>query len=223
VRIAVWYHAKITGSGIPDSEKAVVIVAEQMAALEFSGLAFDASEITIGVNGPEADGRLVAQLAPRGAKVYAHGENSRFEFNTLRLLQHWLQYHHGWAVFYHHSKGVTNPADDFKHFHRRRMQSFLIKDWRRCVHDLERGFEAVGINLVDPITRPAFGNLRFFAGNFWAARSDYLLRLPTLPEESNNRLLAEQWIGQSKQRPIMFDYEFPERYQFWEKNGKVKP
>lgn len=216
MKIAVWYHCKLVGTGIPNPEVSVQIMAEQMAALEISGLADSAQEIHIGVNGDDSQRALAASLAPSKAITHANGDGARSELPTFEILRRWLPEHPDWAVLYHHSKAVTQPNDPFHHHHRRVMEKACVWNWRQCVADLGRGYDAVGVNLVDPDTRPVLPG-RFFAGNFWWARADYLLQLKPIPEECrdyNNtaeRCLAEGWIGNnSPRRPRTIDYERPE-------------
>lgn len=225
--IAVWYHCKISGEGIPSREHAASVVIEQMRALKNSGLEGAANEIHIGINGGDDDLAFLLAHAPERSEFHVHGHKARSELHTLRILQSWIRSNPWFYVFYHHSKGVTQPGSEEKSNHRRTMEKALVWNWSQCVADLARGFEAVGINLVDPDTRPAFGRLRFFAGNFWWARAEYLLQLPTLPPTVKawtvpERCRAEFWIGQCRRRPVMLDYERPELYLFWERQGTVR-
>lgn len=230
MKIAVWYHCKLSGAGIPDACAAREIMLEQVAALKASGLAAFAQEIHAGINGGPADASVVRKAFPDNATLHIHGLYARTELPTFSVLRRWLPSHPDWFVLYHHSKGVTLPNDETKKHHRLVMQKACVENWENCVCDLERGFDAVGINLVDPDTRPgggAFGKVRFFAGNFWWARASYLLQLPRIPDRATEysirqRCIAEMWIGSCKQRPIMFDYERPELYAFWEKQGRVR-
>lgn len=210
MNIAVWYHCRISGHGIPDPDLALGIVWEQMQALKNSGLADAAQEIYCCINGNHHDGLLLAALVPDKAKIMVHGPESKFEFRTLHHLQLWLTDHPGWAVLYHHSKGVTQPQDSFHHHHRHVMQGFVVNNWHQCVSDLERGYDAVGCNLVHPVKRPVLPGC-FFAGNFWWATSDYLSKLAPLPEAGDNRLLCESWVGSVNFRAM--DYERPHLYE----------
>jgi len=211
--IAVVYHCKMSGDGIPSRNKAMEIGREQMAALSESGLANAANRIIVGINGP-FDPLTDSINVPDKSVVYLHGSKSRSELPTLAILREWIRGHSDWNVCYHHSKGVTQPDSEEKRNHRKVMEKAVIWNWQRCVHDLERGFDAVGVNLVDPVTRPVLPG-RFFAGNFWWAKASYLLSLPPIPKTVQNwsdaqRCIAEMWIGRSKQRPAMLDYERPE-------------
>ncbi len=207
MKIAVWYHCKLSGGGIPSADAAVNILYEQMTALVESGLADAADEIHAGINGNDGDAFLVSSFAPVKTQLHVHGQDDRWEQPTLRALQLWMK--PGWAVFYHHSKGVTQPDDPFHHLHRRTMEQHLVWNWRTCVRDLERGYDLAGINLVDEILRPVLPG-RFFAGNFWWARSDWLLRLAKIDPNDRDRLSAERWVCNGKgPRPLAVDYERP--------------
>ena len=191
-----------------------------MDALKNSGLADAAEEIHIGANGGDAHGLLAASLAPNKSILHVNGEHVRSELPTLAHMRRWLPTHADWFVLYHHSKGVTQLEhgqlnNEFKSHHRRLMEAACVWNWRQCVKDLERGYDAVGINIIDPITRPALPG-RFIVGNFWWATAKYLLELPALPDNVLNyhdlqdRCRAEGWIGQCPRRPLMHDYERPE-------------
>lgn len=217
MKIAVWYHCKISGQGIPDRNASEKIVAEQMRALRDSGLESAADEIHIGVNGGYWDSFALSFIIPEKAVFHVHGHDSRSELPTMCELRSWLGTHGDWAVCYHHSKGVTKPRSGEKKHHRLLMEKACIWDWKKCVSDLERGYDAVGINLVHPIKRPVLPGT-FFAGNFWWAKASYLLTLPALPQSVSRwcdaeRCMAEGWIGSSKANPRMMDYERPELYQ----------
>lgn len=217
--IAVWYHCKLSGTGIPDEDFAISIMAEQMSALKQSGLADAAQEIHIGVNGNDGQGLLAGALAPEKSIIYAHGSKARGEHPTFALLRQWIRSHLDWFVLYHHSKGVTQrehgvTSIEYKTNHRRSMEQACVWNWRQCVKDLERGFDAVGVNWVDPITRPVIPG-RFFAGNFWWAKADFLASLPPIPDKIGNydnlgeRMQTEAWIGSGLARPKVMDYERP--------------
>lgn len=224
--LAVWYHCKISGSGIPDRKFAASIVEEQMSALEKSGLSEACSEIHIGINGPPEDAITVAKCAPEKAYIYPHGKGSITELTTFSALRKWLPLHSDYFVMYHHSKGVTQrewgvPNIAGKAHHRRTMEKCVVWNWKQCVSDLDFGYDAVGINWVDPITRPVIPG-RYFVGNFWWAKAEYLLELPPLPDRANaytlqERVKAEAWIGSCHRRPLTIDYERPELSEWCKK------
>jgi hypothetical protein len=229
MKIAVWYHCIISGGSVPiDTPFAIQLLSSQMSTLKDSGLLDEADEFHIGVNGGCEDAKTVRALSPcPKAVIYEHGSTATTELPTLKRLQLWLPTHRDWFVLYHHIKGVTHPHDEQHQHHRQVMEKAVVTNWRTCVKDLARGFDAVGVNLVDPDTRPTFGKCRFFAGNFWWATSAHLLRLPKLPAKAKDystpqRCIAELWIGSCRHRPIMMDYERPELYRFWERHGAVK-
>ncbi len=214
-KIAIWYHCKISGEYIPDKETAINIVDSQFEALRESGLADAAEEIHVCLNGGEEDASEIRRLMPAKAVLHVHPPGSISELPTIALLRKWLPGHEDWAVFYHHSKGVTAPHDPRKILERMSMEKFNVRNWKVCVSDLEKGYDAVGVNLVDPDCRPILPG-RFFGGNFWWATGEYLSQLTPVPENCDSfknlalRCLAERWIGDnSPRKPRMFDYERP--------------
>lgn len=214
--IAVWYHCILSGGSVPiDTEFACRILNSQMRALKDSGLLAKADEFHVGVNGGHDDADIIRLLSPCSkVDIREHGIKSTTEIPTLKWLQDWLPAHRDWFVLYHHIKGITQPNDEFHQRHRHVMECAVVANWRICVKDLERGYDAVGVNLVHPIKRPVLPG-RFFAGNFWWARVDYLLKLPPLPKTCSwaNRCMAEGWIGSGPGGPKFMDYERPTLYQ----------
>jgi len=214
MKLGVFYHCKISGEGIPNPSAANLIVAEQMAALRNSGLAQEA-DVHVGINGSDLDAMEIVGLLVENAKLHVHGNLARWEFPTLRLLQQWSIDNPNSAVFYHHGKGVTNPEDEFRRHHRREMERFLVWNWRECVYDLQRGYEAVGINLVDPISRPVLPG-RYFAGNFWWAQTNFVAKLAPIPSDCTDRIFAEGWLLSCPGPTVCLDYERPDLYKHWE-------
>lgn len=213
--IAIWYHAIFSGGSVPiEMESACQIVQSQMRVLKDSGLLEHADEFHAGINGGHADAEIFRLLSPCATvDIREHGANATTEIPTLKWMQEWIQTHRDWSVLYFHIKGVSQPHDEFRQHHRHVMEKAVITNWRICVADLDRGYDAVGTNLVHPIKRPALPG-RFFAGNFWWARSDYLLKLPRLPETWSwaSRCAAEMWVGSGPGQPRFMDYERPNLY-----------
>lgn len=220
-KLAVWYHCKMSGEGIPDPDLALSIVTEQMDSLKQSGLADAADEINVRLNGPESDLMLLSAVVPPKALIGHNGPGKRSELPTIAVIREWLPSHRDWFVCYHHSKGVTRLEQgvfniDGKAAHRRAMELWVIWNWRSCVGDLERGYDAVGINLVHPAKRPILPGC-FFVGNFWWARAEHMLTLPPLPDncpqfDTGTRCLAEGWVTSAYPRGRYLDYERPHLY-----------
>lgn len=196
--IAVWYHCKLCGEGIPSMDAAIGIIAEQMVALEDSGLAQAAAEFHVGVNGSEDEAMGVACLTP--GKPIFHHTPERGEQTTIRELQKWLPAHPDWLVCYHHSKGVSNNNEVNQRW-RRCMQRAVIERWRECVEYLNQGKDTVGAHWF--INQ----DQRYWAGNFWWAKAGYLLGLPAVSRKTINgrSYEAEAWIGKARIAPRILD------------------
>jgi hypothetical protein len=209
LNIAVFYHCKLAGEGIPSEDFAAGVMFAQMNALKTSGLADAASEIHIGVNGDDGQALLAAALAPPKARLHVHGNAARSEIPTQKIIEQWLPTHPDWFVLYHHSKGVTHPNEVSYNNWRGRMEDACIVNWRQCVADLQQGFDAVGCHWLTPEKFPGAVKSPFFGGTFWWATAKYLLQLPRLPEATwQNRFEAESWIGRRRPYPRIRDY-FP--------------
>lgn len=214
--IAIWYHCKLSGIGIPDSNLAWAIFVGQMMLLKECGLLEAAQEFHIRINGVLTEAQRISRVVPT-ADVLPNRYGQRSELPTFAHLRAWLKTHPDWYVLYHHSKGVTKPTCPVRRNQRNRMEEHVIKNWKTCVADLDKGYEAVGINMVHPKKRPAQPG-RYFAGNFWWANSNYLRTLPTIPDSVKQycdpeRCVAEGWVGSGKGEPKFMDYERPELYR----------
>lgn len=216
--IAIFYHCCFSSPcGRVNPETAIELMADQMAALTVSGLADAASEIHIYCQGGEENLPWLRELSPE--KSVLHFNHSAIsEVPTIYQLQQWLPGHEHWVVFYHHIKGITKK-DGINEPARLKMTAALVDQWRRCVKDLDNGFDAVGINLVHPEKRPVFPGC-FFAGNFWWARVVYLQKLPPMRQYISHysnveRCEAEHWIGKAWKHGKFMDYE---REKLWRNN-----
>lgn len=205
--IAVFYHCKISGEGVPSEDFATEVMMMQMQALKASGLETAASEIHIGVNGGPGDALTVSCFCSPKAQFHVHGPQARSEIPTQKVMEAWLPGHPGWYVLYHHTKGITHPNHPAYDAWRNRMGQECVMNWRRCLDDLRKGADAVGCHWLTPEKYPGAVSSPFFGGTFWWAKSDYLLQLPKLPEATwENRYEAESWIGRRRPYPKVVDY-----------------
>ena len=219
--IAIFYHCLLYFGDPPDlSPIALPIVQEQLQALEQSGLLGAASEFRVGINGGSESLDVARVIFPDKAKFTMHGLASRAENLTLREIEKWLPGHEGWNVLYFHSKGCTHTAADTHHSRglwRNCMMRHLVWNWSRCVTDLEAGFESVGCHWMEPPATPPTQYI--WAGNFWWARADFLLTLPSIMERARikesgiaaleSRYESEVWIGNGPRPPRVRDYHGP--------------
>ena len=205
--LAVFYHCKLSGEGIPSPDFAESIMCSQMYALNQSGLSEAASEIHIGVNGDDCDAMTACSLAPSKSVVHAHGKQSRTEIPTQKILRSWLPGHEDWYVLYHHIKGVTHPGDVNYQRWRENMEKVCVWGWRDCISNLDSGFDAAGAHWLTPEKYPSTVNSPFFGGTFWWTTVRYLMQLPDLMEPTwQNRFDAEGWIGKRRPYPRVMDY-----------------
>lgn len=215
-KLAVFYHCRLSGGEPPiNADHAVGIMASQMAALESSGLAARAEEITIGSNGDTFNYTAALAMAPRKATVINHGRDAQSELPTLALIRHWLRDHLDHYVLYHHTKGAGhwNHGEFFAHQWRQCMERAVVWNWRACIEDLDSGYDAVGAHWL---TREKYGSSMgptytpYFGGTFWWAKASYLSTLPDIlhnarPGNTEDRFMAEKWIGLGYQ-PKVRDY-----------------
>lgn len=207
MKLAVWYHCALRGHGI-NEDHAIAVLHEQMNSLRLSGVMDSATEIHVGVNGNDSDSLTVCAFLPeRSIRVHVHTNDvGQSELTTLARLQKWLE--PGWFVCYHHIKGVSYPGNPVWERWRRCMERVCIRDWEACVDALDRGCDVAGAHwLTHEKYTMVPPSQRYFGGNFWWARSEYLLSLPPVAKDSReNRYEAEVWIGSGKKKPIVMDF-----------------
>lgn len=199
MNIAVWYHCKLSGSGIPDANLAQCVVNHQLAAIRASGLSDASREVHVGLNGTGLEElELCAQLYPNWI-VHRHDECG--EQATIATLQQWLPDHPGWLVCYHHAKGVTHPGDAYAHW-RNCMERAVIWNWEACVGAMINGCDTVGAHWF------TYMDQRYWAGNFWWAKADYLSQLPPVSHKTlcGKSYEAECWIGKCSGTPAVLDF-----------------
>lgn len=214
-QISIWHHSRLSGGDPPiDFEHAVCILAEQIIALQRSGLSAAASEIYFGVNGGADDAAAVQALAPERAQVIQHPDGARGEHPTLRMMQLWAKDHPGWYVLYHHVKGATHKGDEVWRAWRRCMQRVVIHDWQACVRALEAGFDAAGPHWITAENCSVAPVPNYFGGNFFWVTSNFLNTLPLIAPTAVERLHfydAEVLIarGSRPAKAMQFARHFP--------------
>lgn len=206
--IAIFYHIRINGGNPPCSlDWTSAVMHEQVKLLQSSGLADAASEITIGCGGNTIAAIVCESMAPRKAQVMLLGD-AQSELPTLALLRQWLPGHEDYCVCYFHAKGATHPQDPLPTAWRRCQDKHVIRNWRRCVSDLDSGADAVGCHWLTPQQYPTLVKSPFFGGNYWWARASFLQKLPEIPDYAQTRedfFIAENWIGMGP-LPRIVDY-----------------
>jgi hypothetical protein len=214
--IAVFYHCLFCldkpNNLLP---QAYQIVYEQMQQAFSAGLCAEASQFFAGVNGGAESILYSKLLLPEKAKCVYHGLSSRSENLTIAEIEKWVREHPGWYVLYFHAKGCTHPTGDpVRTAWRNCMMWYLVTNWRRCVADLDAGYEVVGCHLLEYPVIP--WTQRIFAGNFWWARSCYLASLPSIYDRARikesgigtleSRFESEVWLFNGPRRPFLRDY-----------------
>lgn len=188
-----------------------------MKALTDTGLLNACEHFLVGINGG-TESLIVAQsVIPKSAQFVLHGLDSHAENLTLVELEKWLPGHDDWYVLYFHAKACTHgpgPVRDSRALWRNCMMRNLVFQWRRCVADLQAGYESVGCHWMTGAKTPPDQSI--WAGNFWWAKASYLLTLPSIFERARikesgigaaeSRYEAEVWIGNGPRLPLIKDY-----------------
>jgi hypothetical protein len=205
MKIAVFHHCVLSGARLPSPEHALCLFQSQMRALSQSGLAVAAVETHIGVNGPDGDVLLASCFTPGPLTVFHPHPHGESELATLADLQAWLK--PGWVVLYFHMKGVSYPDNPVWERWRKCMEKVCVWNWEECVLAL-KNHHTVGAHwLTHEKYSMVPGVHRYWGGNFWWARSDYLLTLPPVTADSAAaRYDAEVWIGSGGKKPVVLDF-----------------
>lgn len=199
--IAVFYHVYMSGGDPPANfDNAIRIVSTQLDSLNASGMVEEAAHICIGVNGTPEDYLAVSSLAYEGVEIY-HNLNGTAELPTMKRMQDFCKTHPGWHVLYLHTKGVIHNGNPVFENWRLCMEKTVIWNWRRCITDLNRGFDTVGAHWLTPAKYSFIGKVPYWGGNFFWATSDYLNTLPII-DIMADRYEAEVWIGKTSKKKI---------------------
>lgn len=207
MKIAVFYHARICG-GNPEINRVYGerMVSEQMRLFVDSGLYSNTNRCIIGLNGD--GGEFMRHTMPEGCSLIEHGPKAESLLPTFLVLEEWAKTHPDWYVCIWHTKGVTHPHDKLNVVWRRCMENAVIRNWHRCVNDLENGCDSAGAHWL---TREQFGpmvNTFFWGGAFYWVKASFLTQLPKLPTTvtcRNDWFIPENWIGMGP-RPKVHDY-----------------
>lgn len=198
--IAIFYHIYLGGGTIPcDPENVTQIVTEQLSALYVSGLAASAQYIEIGVSGSEEDAFMVQSMAPDW-KV-THNKTGVGELPTMKLMQDFCKSHPDWYVLYFHTKGAIYKGHITVTAWRNCMENVVIWRWKSCVADLESGLDSCGCHWLKPSQYPIIGNVPYWGGNFFWARSNLLNTCPPI-DINADRYQAEVWIGKGRRARV---------------------
>lgn len=185
----------------------------QIVSLKKTGLFDAASYMLAGVNGGQESLSIANLAIPKQACTLLHGLQCRNECRTIRALETWLPGHEDYYVLYFHAKGITHQSDMRKRW-RDCMTINVIDRWRRCVSDLDSGYESVGCHWMTGDATPPGHSI--WAGNFWWAKASFLMTLPSIMERDrihvsgidsvDSRYESEVWIGNGKRLPKVLDY-----------------
>lgn len=222
--IAIFYHCLFALGEPPEIlNNAISVIQEQMSLLKSTGLEDQAEEIHVGINGGVESEYLAEALLPIKSKKVFHGLQCRNECRTIAQMEKWILEkfipgHEDFYVLYFHAKGSTHPpGDEFRTRWRNCMTRHLIHNWRTCVDDLDRGYDAVGCHWMVPPATPVGQHI--FGGNFFWARASFLDTLPSIYDRDRikvsgidsfeSRYEAEVWIGNGNRIPNVKDYHGP--------------
>jgi len=221
MRKVFYFHARLSGGKNVDSGASINSAygrqqfREQMASFTQTGLLQSCEQFLIGLNGCDEDAEFVSRFVQPNVVVVHHG-NCESLLPTMYHLQKLLPKYESMAIGFAHTKGITKPGDAMTTAWRDCMEKHVVHDWRKCVLDLQNGYDAVGCHWLhnspnDPNANRWGGN-SFFGGVFWWSTHKYLATLPDLPPRATDRhswYLPELWLGNGKPRIKDYHASFP--------------
>lgn len=214
--IAIFYHCLFYRDNHQGPLPVALDIAKaQVSEIIESELLAHTSDFVVGINGGPESLLPAGVVFPPEAKLVFHGLKCHTENRTLLTLQDWLPGHEAWLVLYLHCKGATRPpGETLRENWRACMMRNLVSRWRRCVSDLESGYDSVGCHWMSGDKTPPGQSI--WAGNFWWARANYLMTLPSMMERARivesgldaveSRYESEVWIGNGPKLPKVKDY-----------------
>lgn len=182
------------------------LVKEQIQNLKDSGLYDVTGLIYVSViYSQESDLNYIKNII--GGKICLISQTkdgAKFEFPALDFI-HDKSKEENFLVYYFHTKGISYtsnakdyPSKDYLKLKncteawRKMMEYFIFYKWKVAVNVL-KDYDTYGSYYMDPIVPPF--HYKFYSGNFWWSKSDYIKILPELTEEEHkNRYLAENWL-----------------------------
>ena len=203
-KLAVFYHVYLK------DEKYKLWVDEQLSVITTSRLKDDADINVIAVH-DTAGIIILNEFKQYMSDVYPwvalelikdDPKRRRKEGVSLNVLYNFAKENPGKQILYMHTKGITRPFTDEKHFPsntgractynwRNCMQYYCIKQYKECINQLST-HDIVGVRWKkSPVPH--------FSGNFWWANTDYVATLESPLTQSRywrwGRFSCEYWIG----------------------------
>jgi hypothetical protein len=164
-----------------------MIVQKLLDRIRSSGLYDKVLEIRISILGDDSDGGdgsplLVADNGKIKQVFHSMDMNLREHCTIQRIYDDvLLSMNSDYKILYIHSKGVgyTNGLNPFVEDWTEYLTYFNIDKHEECIHGLNNGYDAVGVNLQDqPVLH--------YSGNFWWSHAQHILRLGRLNDYSYN-------------------------------------
>jgi hypothetical protein len=205
MKLAHFYHVFADGQWQPIAEAHV-------AALETSGLMDNLDDLFLGIVGSPETRRRVKRALPG---VVVAEADAGWEQVTLKPLHDFAKQSQA-NIFYAHTKGAWSNIDLAKQW-RLSMTFDTVTRWEECVTAL-RTVDAAGPHWIDSRLDDHKDHKRFFGGNFWWARSQYIATLP--PVKNEHRFQAEGWIGLGEPNVEDMRPGEPTWGNFWRNNAK---
>ena len=134
-------------------------------------------------------------------KICNYSDNpALYEIPTINKIHQFSKENTNCNIVYLHTKGISYDDNNQKENDWIDMMLyFLVERFELCLEKLQEGIQAVGCNYYDE--KMKIRNPKCFAGNFWWAKSQYISKLHSLIEKTENVYPtdAEFWLCKNNQ------------------------
>ena len=182
----VYFHVCVYG------DKWLSIYHEMMTSIISSGL-IDEATVYVNYNGDVNLFERTNNYSHKNLIFKNIGPVITWEYPTLVDLYNDALQNDNVNYLYIHTKGVSRSEHSVEGW-RKYMTYFNVECWKKII-DLLKENSVVGVDFQEGNPHPSAQNVGWFAGNFWWSKSDHIKTLGNPADLSQDRLMAEFWIG----------------------------
>lgn len=180
---------------------------ELITEIKTSGLYDDCHAIYISlISDNIEDMDYISSIGGEKINIINHTSDAKvYEFPALEALIKLANNTDNFYALYIHSKGSGNCRENVSNYWplitsykdlryssdtwRAFMSYYCISHWKMAIKKLHCGYDTYGVHFVP------MGKHRFYGGNFWWAKSEYIKTLPPIQDtEKKDRYRAETWL-----------------------------
>lgn len=215
---------------------------EQIKALKDSGL-FEATEriyVSCIVSHAEDALKIKEYIGEKCSLIHVTFDKAVFEFPAIDFICRKAQ-QEDFVVYYFHTKGVSYqnctsnsyPAKSILRLRKnveawRKMMEYFIFDKYNVATNVLKEYDTYGCYYKEVSNPSSLSSYKYYAGNFWWSKSEYIRKIPKLTSEQHkDRYWAENWLCQVKGKYfVAFNtsaelYATPMSYSFYKPHCNI--